>query len=84
MKTGSVHQMMFGSPRDTFTPTYMNCAWSEARILAGAPVWLDCWRSRWCCLALSDRVGTVVDVQPNRCETCPLWKLRADVDQHDG
>ena len=71
MTTGSVCH-------DAFTPTYMNCAWAEPRILAGASVWLDGWRSRWCCLAMSDAIGTAVDVRPDQCARCPLWKARAD------
>ena len=60
--------------------TYLNCVWSEARILTDAPGWLTCWRSRWCCLALSDRAGAAVDVHVGRCATCKLWMQRPGIE----
>lgn len=56
--------------------TYLNCTWAERRILASAPLWLEAWRSHWCCLALSEKSGRLTRANPANCATCPLWHPR--------
>ena len=58
--------------------TFRNCTWSERRLQCDRPLWLDGWYSRWYCLALSERVGRLIEVQPERCAKCPFWQARAE------
>lgn len=57
--------------------TFENCTWAERRMHVSGALWLDGWRERWYCLAMSERADCPVEVEPSRCAGCPFWEERA-------
>ena len=59
--------------------TYLNCTWAERRMPPSAPLWHESWRPHLYCLALSEEAEQLVEVQPERCGSCPYWRPRAEL-----
>jgi len=61
---------------DVTARTFTNCIWADRRSVIDG-LWVDRYRSRWYCLALSERMRRAVEVDPARCASCPFWRAGA-------